>query len=125
MNDEVTIRFGTLFRKHRKDAGKTLRAFCREHGYDPSNISKLERGKLPPPKEEKLEEYAAALGLEKGTDKWYEFFDVAAACAGRVPDRLMSDDDVMKKLPVLFNTLGGSKPSDEQLEDLIRLLRES
>jgi transcriptional regulator with XRE-family HTH domain len=117
--------FGQLFRRHRKAAGKTLRAFCRENGYDPSNISKLERGKLPPPKGEKLDEYAEALGIERGSDEWYEFRDVAATSAGRIPERLLSDEEVIKKLPVVFNTLGGEKPSEEQIKSLIDLLRET
>ena len=72
--------FAACFKQHRIKAGLTLRAFCLEHGFDPGNISKLERGRMPPPKaQEKLTEYATALKIVPGSDEWYEFFDLAAS----------------------------------------------
>ena len=53
--------FGKLFKERRMALGKTLRQFCREHGLDHGNISKLERGLLKPPTGEKLAEYASHL----------------------------------------------------------------
>ncbi|MBI2457639.1 MAG: helix-turn-helix transcriptional regulator [candidate division NC10 bacterium] len=65
----------------------TLRQFCEGHGYDPGNISKLERGLLPPPEsKEKLTEYAKALKIRRGSDAWYQFFDLARASPTPVPD---------------------------------------
>ena len=44
--------------------GLNLREFCRRNGFDAGNVSRLERGVLPPPKsEEVLESYAQALKL--------------------------------------------------------------
>jgi len=116
--------FGKFFRKLRKDAGLTLREFCRQNGFDPGNLSKMERGRAKPPTGEALEKYARALGLEADSDEWYELHDRAAACAGEIPGRLMNDEEVVKKLPVVFRTLGGKRPTREELESLIDLIRE-
>ena len=115
--------FGLFFKNRRIAQGKTLREFCEEHGLDPGNISKLERGLLPPPQSrEKLEEYAGVLGLRCGSDDWFEFFDLAAAEAGRMPEDL-KDEALLKRLPVLFRTIRGTKLKDEKLDELIKRLR--
>ena len=41
--------FGAFFRAKRKALGITLREFCRRNGFDPGNVSRLERGLVPPP----------------------------------------------------------------------------
>ena len=116
--------FGAYFKDRRIAAGKTLRAFCEANGFDPGNISKLERGKLGPPEStEKLEEYARALGLKRGSTEWYEFFDRAAAERGRLPGDLLSDKELLGKLPVLFRTLRGSKIDAQHLDALIERIR--
>ena len=66
------MRFGTFFRAKRNALGLPLREFCRRHGLDPGNISRLERGVLPPPKSRPiLESYAQALQL--GPEDWQTF----------------------------------------------------
>lgn len=116
--------FGDYFKQCRIASGLTLRAFCERHKLDPGNLSKLERGILPPPESDsKIEEYATMLGLKKGSSFWYEFFDLAAAERGRIPKDLLSDDDVLGKLPVLFRTLRGAKVSDRHLDQLIERIR--
>lgn len=115
--------FGELFRRKRLALGLSLRQFCLQHGLDPGNISKLERGRLAPPQHDKLEEYARRLGIPEGSDDWYRFFDLAAAEAGRIPRDIMSDEEVVGKLPLLFRTLRGEKIPDEQLDELVRKLK--
>ncbi|MBN1541934.1 helix-turn-helix transcriptional regulator [candidate division KSB1 bacterium] len=116
--------FGDFFRKKRVQTGLTLRQFCQKHGLDSGNLSKLERGILPPPKSrEKLESYASFLNLEQGSDDWYEFFDLAAACAGQIPDDVMSDEDLVKKLPLVFRTMRGEPLPPEQLDELVKRIR--
>ncbi len=53
-------RFGDFFAElRRRQAGKSLRQFCLHHDFDPGNISKIERGRLSPPRSpEKLATYA-------------------------------------------------------------------
>jgi transcriptional regulator with XRE-family HTH domain len=117
------ITFGEFFKTQRMASGRTLREFCLEREYDPGNLSKLERGLLPPPQARgKLEEYAKALGLRGGSDAWYVFFDLAAAETGRIPEDLR-DEKLVRKLPVIFRALRGLKLADKQLDRLVERLR--
>jgi len=117
-------RFGEFFKKRRISLGKTLRQFCLDNQLDPGNISKLERGLLPPPQSrEKLESYARVLKIKKGSDDWYTFFDFAAAETGRIPEELIAKENIVEKLPILFRTLRGQKVPEEKLEELLKKLR--
>lgn len=117
--------FGAYFKRLRREKLKmSLRQFAAEKGFDPGNISKIERGKLAPPKgKEVLERYAEALELEEGTDEWLHFFDLAAATRGEIPDELMADEEVVAHLPVLFRSLRGERVSKENLEKLLEMIR--
>lgn len=115
--------FGDFFKAKRIQLGFTLRQFCLENNLDPGNISKLERGLFPPPQHEKLKEYAKLLGIKEGSDDWYQFFDLAAAEKGKIPQDILSDKAVVAKLPILFRTLRGKKISDEKLNKLIRKIK--
>ncbi|MGR3294229.1 MAG: hypothetical protein ACUZ9M_09475 [Candidatus Scalindua sp.] len=118
------MKFGRFFKERRITLKKTLRQFCSENKLDPGNISKMERGLLPPPQSrEKLEEYAKLLKIKKGSDGWYTFFDLAAAETGRIPDDLMEGKKIKDKLPIFFRTLRGQKVPNEKLEELIKKLR--
>ena len=118
--------FGNLLRRLRTERRVTLRAFCLENGFDAGNFSRLERGLYPAPqRQELLEKYANAFGLEPGTDEWLEFFDAAAVSRGQIPKDLLSDDELVEKLPVLFRTMRGKPVSPEKLDELIDLIRRS
>jgi len=118
--------FGQKFRQLRLRLGLSLREFCLKHGLDASNMSKLERGRLAPPqKREILEHYAECLGLESGSDDWYEFFDLAAAEAGRIPEDILNDDELLKKVPILFRAARGQQVSRADMQDLLDNLREA
>lgn len=115
--------FGWLRREHLE---LSLREFCARKGLDPGNMSKLERGKISPPRSrEVLEKYAQALELEEGTDEWLTFFDLAAASRGELPEDLAEDEDVLDKLPALFRTLRGDRVDDDKLDELMDLIRGS
>lgn len=115
--------FGDRFKKRRLKIGKTLRQFCLENGLDPGNISKIERGILPPPQSrEKLAHYAKCLGIVEGSDEWLEFFDIARTDTGRIPDELLADKNILAKLPLVFRTIKGQKLTEEQLEKFARAL---
>lgn len=117
-------KFGEMFKALRIETGQTLRAFCSTHGFDPGNTSRLERGLLGPPEaDEKLAEYADALGLSPSSDRRQEFFDVAAAERGRIPNDLLGDDELVAKLPVVFRTIRGVKADGDALDDLAERLR--
>lgn len=114
--------FGEAFKGHRLNLQISLRQFCQANGFEPGNISKLERNLLPPPKGERLHVYAKALGLSEGSDDWYEFCDLAAAVRGEFPEDLR-DAELVPQLPALFRTMRGDPPNDEQLAHIINLLR--
>lgn len=116
--------FGSYFKELRTRKGWTLRQFCEENGYDPGNISRLERGIFPAPESpQELREYAKALGLKEGREEWIEFFDSAAAARGQIPADLQSDKDLVGRLPVLFRTLRGRKVTPEKLDQLVEIIR--
>lgn len=123
---EPYILFGKKFKQLRQKTGKTLRQFCLEYGLDPGNYSKLERGKnLPPKSRKKLEELSQFLNLKEGSDEWYDFFDDAAACRGTIPNYIMDDEELAKKLPLVFRTIRGEKVDSEKLEKLAEIIRQA
>lgn len=116
--------FGEFIKQIRERGRLGLREFCLEHGHDPSNWSKMEREILPPPRDEDtLRKWAKQLGLIHGSDDWLKFFDYAAVDAGRIPDYLLNDKELVAQLPVFFRTISGQKPSREDLEKLLELIR--
>ncbi len=100
--------FGEFFRANRKALGLTLREFCRRNGFDPGNISRLERGLAPPPQSRPLlESYAKALKLESGSAAWDSFIARAAAEVGRIPADVLENQQATRKLPRIFRQLRG------------------
>jgi hypothetical protein len=90
---------------------------------DPGNISKIERGILPPSQSrEKLLHYAKCLGIVEGSDEWSDFFDRARTDTGRIPEDLLSDKNIVAKLPLVFRTIKEQKLTGEQLEKFAREL---
>src|SRR4029434_3753667 len=117
--------FGEFIKQIRERQRLGLREFCLEHGHDPSNWSKIEREVLPPPRDEDTcRPGRTELGVKQGSDDWLRFFDYAAVDSGRIPDYILKDEKLVAQLPVFFRTLSGQKPSAEQLENFIALLRE-
>jgi transcriptional regulator with XRE-family HTH domain len=117
-------KFANYFSTLRQKTGMTLRQFCIENEFDPGNMSRIERGRLNPPrKRETLEKWAQSLKLQKGSDDWMLFFDYAAVANQSIPADLMSDDVVIEKLPLVFRTLRGEKVSDNQLQKLVEKIR--
>jgi transcriptional regulator with XRE-family HTH domain len=118
--------FAGLFRAMRKERRITLRAFCEEAGADPANISRMERGAMPPPQDRDiLTRYANALSIREGSDEWYLFFDLAAADRGIIPKDIMEDDVLVQQLPAFFRTLRGQKPTEEELRKVVEKIRKS
>lgn len=118
--------FGDLIKKYRLEQDKSLRRFCEEHEYDPGNHSKLERGLLKPPQDEKsLRKLALALDLKENSKKWEEFMDTAFIANGNIPSYVPENDEVLELLPVFFRTTSGQKVSKEKLEKLIDLIKKT
>ena len=117
--------FGELFKKLRLRLGLTLRQFCEENGFDPGNISKLERGLLPAPQSErKLKSYTKALNIRPGDDEYIEFFDLAAVSSKNFTIKNIEDQELLNKLPVLFRTLDKKGLTEEKLKKIIEIVRD-
>jgi transcriptional regulator with XRE-family HTH domain len=118
--------FGDLVKDLRIAQKKTLRQFCLDHGHDPSNWSKLERGVNPPPRDEKtLESWAKQLGLKPSEPRWQEFMDLADMARGEIPKHVLTDEQLLKKLPVFFRSIRGAELTEKQLDELIQKVREA
>jgi len=123
--DEAKATFATYFKALRKEKRITLRAFCDAAGADPGNISRMERGGMVPPQDRDiLTRYAQALGLLEGSAEWYQFFGLAAAGRGMIPQDLMDDEALVRQLPAFFRTLRGQKPTEEELRKIVHKIRE-
>ncbi len=115
--------FGQYVRRCRLRKAITLREFCRIMKWDASNWSKIERDVLAPPRSRViLRRIAETLGLTEGSDDWHALIDLAAVSF--IPSDLIDDASILGKLPVFFRTIRGEKPSREDLEELIRKVRE-
>ena len=117
-------RFGEFMESVRQRSHLTLREFCKRAGCDPANISRMERGLMPPPKSRDiLERYAQVLGIAEASDDWYTFFDLAAVDQGMMPADIMHDDELVRALPVFFRTLRGQKPTRDELVRIAEKVR--
>lgn len=117
-------KFGKRFKEVRRQKEWTLRGFCREHGFDHGNLSRIERGLAKPPTGERLRKYLSALGIQEESDLWYELYDLANACAGEIPPEIMEEEELVEKLPVVFRSVGREKPKEEDIETLIDLVQD-
>ncbi len=116
--------FGEMLKELRLKRELTLRKFCLITGVDPGNLSRWERGVSAPPADGTVERMAATLGLERGTDEFDDFFATAALSKGRLPKKVLSDEELVAKLPMFFRTLDGKKLTEEQLDLLIEKIKE-
>ncbi len=97
--------FGEFFRSRRKTLGLSQSEFCRRNGFDKGNISRLERGHVPPPQDPRLlDAYAAALKLKEGTADWERFSELAGIETGRIPADILDDPRAMRHLSEAFRT---------------------
>ncbi len=116
--------FGEFVKSLRLEKDIGLREFCRRLDVDPSNWSKTERGLLAAPQdEEKLNQIAEMLGIERESALYTELADKAAVDAGVIPKDLLSDRETLNSLPMLFRTVRSEKPTPEELEKLINKIR--
>lgn len=104
----------------------SIRNFCKLTGEDPSNWSKIERGVMNPPTDEKrLLKIAEVLEFDKDSEQYKKLYDLATNAVGIIPDYIQTDKEIMNFLPAFFRTIDNIKPTREDLEDLINSLREN
>ncbi len=116
--------FGEFIKEKRINKGISLREFCKRLEIDASNWSKVERGLLAPPQDqERLKEIARALGIKFGSALWREMKDKANIDAGIIPEDILSDEKVLNSLPMFFRTIRSEKPTPEDLDELIDMIK--
>ena len=117
-------KFGKTMYELRIKKGITLREMCRRVNHDPSNFSKIERGKITPPADKKtLELWARALGLKRGSKEIDEFIFQANIAQGIIPFDILSEKELVASLPAFFRTLKNKKPTKDEIDNLINLIR--
>jgi transcriptional regulator with XRE-family HTH domain len=117
-------KFGKILKDLRIKKELSLRDVCKEIGYDPSNWSKIERGIISPPADEKiLIKWAKILGLTLKQTK--EFIDEAKIAQGIIPLDIMNCQNAVNAMPAFFRTLRNEKPTKEEIDNLIRLIKNS
>ena len=121
----MTERFGEMVRRIRLEQKLTLREFCLAHGFDPGNISKIERCVLPPPRHDDiLSRYASALGIKSGEETWFTLLDCAAAESGDIPSDLKKDERLLRCLPIIVQSIRGDKLERKDIDRLVEIIRE-
>jgi transcriptional regulator with XRE-family HTH domain len=116
-------KFGTKCREARLAQGLGLRRFCAENGFDPAQISKIERGRLKLPGEEFREKLADALRLLG--DERTEFLDQGHIEAGTIPPDLLSNERAVKLLPAVMRSFRTEKVGNETVDKLIDIIKRS
>lgn len=106
---KARMKFGDFIKAKREEMDLSIRQFCEKYDYDSGNISKLERGLLPPPQsEQKLALYAKALGIKKNSTDYETMFSLAHQ-EGRIHQfqSIFADtpEPVRAQLPALFTRL--------------------
>ncbi|MBX7134477.1 MAG: helix-turn-helix domain-containing protein [Fimbriimonadaceae bacterium] len=119
--------YGTLVKRLRMELGIGLRDFCLAIGTDPSNYSKIERGKLPPPEpgSKLFGLIIEVLRLEKDSEHEKELLRLASLGRGTIPETVLQNERVGPFLPAFFRTLDGGPISDEERDALIKVIQES
>ncbi len=119
-------KFGELLKKSRIAKNLSLREACQLVDYDASNWSKIERGVLSPPSETKvLIKWARALNLKPASRDFEEFLDLAQVAQGIIPEDILKQKNAVNYLPAVFRTLRNEKPTKEEIDRLIELIRNS
>ena len=118
--------FGEWLKDRRGRKRLALRVFAKMAGLDPGNLSRYERGVVPPPQDEAvLSRIGRALGLRPGSTPWKEMVHLSAIGGRRIPPDVADDPDLLRALPVLVRTLKGKKLTEEELTRLARRIQES
>lgn len=115
-------KFGALLGKLRAENNLSIREVCKLVSYDPSNWSKIERGLISPPSEEKtLKSWAKALKV--GRDDIYNFIDNAQITQGIIPDDILDRTAMLELMPAFFRMVRSKNPDKKELDSLINLIK--
>lgn len=122
MSNTTMRYFHDYVRAKRLERKLTLREFCRKAALDPSNWSRIERGVADPPKSIEMLSRLASV-LEFSQEEFATLKDLALIES--IPPELRPAEDVLEKLPILFRTARGEKPTEEELRRLYEILEKN
>ncbi|TKD67323.1 helix-turn-helix transcriptional regulator [Flavobacterium sp. ASW18X] len=111
---------GELIKEYRLRRKLTLRKFCTIIEFDPSNWSKIERSLLEFPKSKSILDSIQVV-LDLNNEEFKELKEIAAIES--IPQTFLSEKKVLESLPVFFRTTRSENPSEEQLKELIDLIK--
>ena len=78
--------FGDMLTQKRQALGMSLRKLSQKLGFDPTNLSKIERGTMNPPADvEILSKWATTLNILKDNGEYQLFIDWAYLTQRRIP----------------------------------------
>lgn len=119
--------FGHFVKQRRLDLGIGLREFCQSIRVDPSNFSKIERGKLEPPQpgSPQFNAICEVLNIQAGSSDAKEVERLASLQRGMIPPAILANEQIAAKLPAFFRSMDGSPISEEERADLIRIISEA
>ena len=60
--------------------------------------------------------------MSAASEEYNTLFDLAAI--SHIPKELLSDQSVVEKLPIFFRTLRGEKPTRDELEQVLKIIKE-
>ena len=116
--------FGEFIKERRIAKSISLREFCKRLEIDASNWSKIERGLHAPQQDDgRLRKIARVLEIKIGSSLWKEMKDKANIDAGIIPEDILSDEKVLNSLPMFFRTIRSEKPTPEDLDKLIDMIK--
>ena len=117
--------FGKNLKELRIQKGLTLRKASNLANYDPSNWSKIERGRISPPSNNKiLNKWAEALGLTNAIEI-KNFISDAQVAQGLIPSDIMKEENITNYLPAFFRSIKKEKMTKKDIEELIKLIKKS
>lgn len=117
--------FGGLLKEIRvKEADIGLCAFADLIDMKPSNLSNIERNRIPPPaNRQAIVRICDALGLAKNDPRREELFDLAAGAKTRIPADVADAVKNQAGVPVLVRTVANKQLSEEKLLDLAEYIK--
>ncbi|MFH1412905.1 MAG: helix-turn-helix transcriptional regulator [bacterium] len=114
--------FGEILKSLRIKNELSIREACKLTEYDPSNWSKIERGLISPPADRKvLAKWGKVLKVEK--DKLNQFIDKAQIAQGIIPDDMVDKKEMLELMPAFFRTVRNRKPTKDEIDSLVKLIR--
>jgi transcriptional regulator with XRE-family HTH domain len=119
--------FGSFVKQKRLERELGLREFSQRARIDPSNFSKMERGLLEPPQpgSSQLTLIREALELAPDSADAKNLEQLASVGRGMIPETVLQNAQVAAKLPAFFRTLSGTPISDQEREEIIKLVSEA